>query len=180
MSARRSRAAPAIAVLALVALSATPGCAGLVRYSDDISRSGAGRSRLVTTPATIGGVTGFLVGVPMSVAALPVTWLVNRIEKERAPLRADPLSVYLFPSFLMWRAGAIAIGAPFDLLEFAAWRAWAGPIPPTEREQEEHELELDRDLLPAYPVRPIYPSPDREPAAATGSTSTEEPGLPGR
>ena len=144
----------------LVFAVASSGCAGVVQYTDELPDPQTGRSQLVTTPATLGGIVGFVVGVPASVVALPVTYTVHRVELARAPLRADLLSTLLFPSFVFWRAGTLILGAPFDAVEFLAWRAWTGPSGPADADREAIEREFDRDELPSYPVEPIYPASD--------------------
>ncbi len=133
------------------------GCAGVVQYTDELPDPQTGRSQFVTTPATLGGIVGFVVGVPASVAALPITFSVHRVEQARAPLRADLLSTLLFPSFAFWRAGTLILGAPFDALEFLTWRVWTDDMEPTDADREAFERELDRDDLPSYPVEAVYP-----------------------
>lgn len=146
---------------ALLLLSAVlGGCAGVVQYTDELPDPQTGRSQFVTTPATLGGIVGFVVGVPASVAALPITYSVHRVEQARAPLRADLLSTLLFPSFVLWRAGTLILGAPFDALEFLTWRVWTDGMEPTDADREAYERELDRDALPSYPVEPVYPPPE--------------------
>ena len=140
------------------------GCAGVVQYTDELPDPQTGRSQLVTTPATLGGIVGFVVGVPASVAALPITYSVHRVEQARAPLRADLLSTLLFPSFVFWRAGTLLLGAPFDALEFLSWRLWTDDLEPTDADREAFERELDRDELPSYPVEPVYPPPSGDDA----------------
>ena len=141
-------------------LATAPSCAGLVQYTDELRREKTGRSQFVLAPSAVGGITGFVLGVPVSIAASPVTYGVYRYEKSRAPLKADVASTMLFPSFVLWRAGILALGAPFDALEFALWRAWQEPVSLTPSELEEIERTYDRAVLSRYPVRPIYP--DRE------------------
>jgi hypothetical protein len=70
---------------------------------------------------------------------------------------ADLVSTILLPSFVMWRAGTL-LAVPFDVLEFAAVRAWRSEKTLTRPEQEEIELEIDRDTLPTYPVEWVYPA----------------------
>lgn len=138
------------------------GCAQLVQYTDELRDKRTGRSPVVRMPATVGGIVGFVVGTPVSVAALPATWLVYRYQKSETPLSADPMSTLLFPSFLFWRAGTLVLGAPFDALEWAAWRAWRDAPSLTAAEREEIELRHDEETLQSYPVEPIYPLPARE------------------
>lgn len=137
------------------------GCAQLVQYTDELRDKRTGRGPVVRTPATVGGIVGFVAGTPVSVAALPATWLVYRYQKSETPLSADPMSTLLFPSFLFWRAGTLVLGAPFDALEWVGWRAWRDAPSLTAAEREEIEIRHDEETLQSYPVEPIYPLPDR-------------------
>lgn len=145
------------AVLLLAICAATPGCAGLVQYTDELRDDSTGRTLFVRSPATIGGILGFATGVPVSVVALPVTYPVYAYQKEVTPIRADPVSTLLFPSFVLWRAGTL-IAAPFDLLEWAVWRVWQGTPTLTAEEQEQVERRHDQEVLQSYPVETIYPT----------------------
>src|SRR5690606_40387621 len=112
-----TRAPLRLALLMLALLAA--GCAGLVQYTDELRDESTGRSLFVRTPATAGGIVGFAAGLPVSLAALPVTYTVHVYQRERTPMRADPVSTMLFPSFVLWRAGVL-LAAPFDAVEWLA------------------------------------------------------------
>ena len=133
-----------------------PSCAELVEYTDELSNAGTGRTLVVTSPATIGGITGFVVGIPVDVLALPITYPFYAIQKSQDSLTADPLSTMLFPSFFLWRVGKL-LAVPFDLIEFSVYRAWRSPETLTREEREEIEFRIDEESLPSYPVQPIYP-----------------------
>ncbi|MEM7199277.1 MAG: hypothetical protein AAF628_03365 [Planctomycetota bacterium] len=145
-------------------------CSQLVQYTDELTNPKS-RSWLVTTPANAGGFVGFALGVPIDVAALPVTFTVYRIQRQQNKPTADPISTMLFPSFVLWRAMTL-VGLPFDMLEFAAYRAWAPRRSLTGEEQAEVEYEIDDETLPTYPVEWIYP---RRPADLTPSGSANLP-----
>lgn len=150
---RRRRARAALLALAFL----TPGCAGLVQYTDELRDERTGRTLFVRTPATVGGIVGFAVGLPVSVVALPITYPVYAYQKDVTPMRADPVSTLLFPSFVLWRAGTL-VGAPFDALEWAFWRVWQGTPTLTEEEREQVERRHDEEVLQSYPVETIYPT----------------------
>ncbi len=152
------------AALLLLWLSAGS-CASVVQYTDELRDERTGRSVVVRSTAAAGGAVGLVAGLPVSLAAVPVTYVVYLTEKARSPLRADPLSILLFPSFVLWRAGSL-LAAPFDLVEWALFRAGADDLTPTAEEQERIELEHDERVLQSYPVEPIYPTErDRRRAA---------------
>lgn len=132
-------------------------CSALVQYSDEISDARTGRSAFVTTPAELGGSAGFLIGIPADILALPVTYSVYLYQEANDPITNDPLSTLLFPSFVCWRAGKIVLGGPFDLVEWATWRAWSEGEDLSPEQREEIEYEHDQKELPSYPVEPIYP-----------------------
>ncbi len=146
----------AIVALAAAALSLA-GCTAVVRYTDELVSARAGRTFVTRTPATFGGVVGFLAGVPIDIAAVPATYLVYATQDE---VTRDPLSIFLFPSFVLWRVGTL-IGAPFDAVEWAAYRWWQAEDALTPEERERREIELDELEWPDYPVEPIYPLPQR-------------------
>jgi len=148
----------AVALVAAVLAAGLGSCGQFVEYTDDLRDPTTRRTLFVRSPATIGGVVGFAVGTPVSVAALPVTYVVYSYQKAESPDLADPLSTLLFPSFVLWRTVSL-IAAPFDALEFLAYRAWLPPRTPTREEVEQMELEFDERSLQSYPVRPIYPLP---------------------
>ena len=131
-------------------------CGQLVEYTDELVDQRTGRTLVVRTPATFGGVLGFLIGVPLDLIALPITYTVYTIQKDEPTVTADPLSTMLFPSFVLWRAGTL-VAVPFDMLEFSVYRAWLPPQTPTAEEQEAHEVEEDEAALPVYPVERIFP-----------------------
>lgn len=134
------------------------GCSQFVQYTDEISNSRTGRTAFVTTPTTLGGSVGFLVGLPADLALLPLTYPFYLYQKSRDPLvAADPISTLLFPSFVCWRAGKL-LGAPFDLVEFVAYRAWRDEQTMSRAEREAIEVGHDEQALPTYPVEPIYPT----------------------
>lgn len=132
-------------LLLLALLWAAPSCF-LVEYSDRLVDERT-RSNFVTQPASIGGILGFIVGVPIDVVGLPVSYTIYQINKSEEEETLDPLSTLLFPSFVLGRAGVLLFGAPLDLLEFVFYRAWRRPPA-----QELPELEIEdrrRDRL--YP-----------------------------
>jgi hypothetical protein len=111
-------------LLSSVALCSA-GCE-LIVYSDNLVNENR-HSGFVTKPASVVGLIGFVVGLPLDILALPITYTVYSSQKARYPDTADPLSTLLFPSFVLWRTGVILVGAPLDLIEFVAWRAWTSP-----------------------------------------------------
>ncbi len=148
---------PAVRILpCLLASLALAACSPLVQYTQEISDSRSGRSPLVTMPANLGGFAGFVAGIPVDAALLPITYTVYEYQSATSPDDADPVSTMLFPSFFLWQTGK-ALGVPFDLLEFTFYRAWRSPETLTSGEREEIELRHDQDFLPPYPVEVIYP-----------------------
>ena len=144
---RPATAAKGLLLLLLAGLSS--GCAELVRYSDDLVDPRTGRTLFTRTPAA------FLAGVPIDIVGLPVTYVVYSNQDE---VTREPLSIFLFPSFVLWRVGTL-LGAPFDLVEWACWRSWQ-PEPALTREERERReaaldgLEwLDPTVVPIYPVK---------------------------
>ena len=148
---RHALAAKALLLLLLTGLFT--GCTQLVRYSDDLVDPRTGRTLFTRTPAAFGGVLGFLVGVPIDIVALPVTYIVYSNQDE---VTREPLSIFLFPSFVLWRAGTL-VGAPFDLVEWACWRAWQPESALTREERERREALLDELEWLNPTVVPIYP-----------------------
>jgi hypothetical protein len=143
-------------VLGAAALPALTGCTPVVRYTDALVDDRYGRTWFTRLPATLGGTAGFIVGVPVDVVVLLPAFLVYR---SQPPETRDPLSVFLFPSFVLWKVGVL-LGAPFDAVEWAAWRAWRTPEPMTQQEREDIEREWDkRQYFSEYPVTPIHPVP---------------------
>ena len=123
------RAGRGLVTLAL--LSVVPaGCEAVV-YADDLV-SEESRSGFVTTPAAVASMIGFVVGIPVDLLAAPISYPVYLARKARYPDTADPVSILLFPSFVLSRAGAIVVGGPLDVLEFAFYRAWRSSTPAPE------------------------------------------------
>lgn len=141
------------AFLVLLLPAALAGCTQTIRYTDELVDPRTGRSLFVRAPAIFGGVVGFLAGVPVDVAALPVTYPVYKAQDEAT---VDPLSIFLFPSFVLSRAGVL-VGMPFDVLEYLAYRMWRPEDTLTAEERERLELQYDEDSLPNHPVEWIYP-----------------------
>ncbi len=134
----------------------TAACGQLIQYSDELVDARTGRTEVVIWPATVGGVVGFAVGIPVDVIALPVTYPVYLLQKSDSG-GGDVSSTLLFPSFVLWRAGAIVLGAPFDLLEFGVYRAWQPPAAPNREDQERFEMDLDERTLPVQSVETLHP-----------------------
>jgi hypothetical protein len=131
-------------------------CTPVVRYADALVDERGGRTLLTRVPAAFGGTIGFVVGVPIDVAAIVPAWLYYRSLPRES---RDPVSVFLFPSFVLWKVGVL-VGAPFDLVEWGLWRAWREPPPLTAQEREAIEREWDsRGNFGVYPVTPIHPAP---------------------
>ena len=140
----------AIAALAVV----LGGCAPVVRYTAELVDGRHGRTWFTRLPATVGGTAGFTAGIPVDILALPAAWLVYRSQPKET--RPDPLSAFLFPSFVLWKVGAL-VGAPFDLVEWSTYRAWRPAPPVTAEEREAIERAWDALQYPEYPVTPLYP-----------------------
>jgi hypothetical protein len=140
-------------ILRCAALAVLASCTQLVRYTDDLVDERTGRSFVTRMPANFGAIVGFVAGVPVDILALPVTAVVYASQDE---LTRDPLSIFLFPSFVLWRVGAL-LGAPFDLVEWLTWRAWQPPDALTPEERERREAEIDENEWRDYPVQRIYP-----------------------
>lgn len=158
------RHVPLRGLAALLAVAATGvGCTPVVVYTNELVDGRHGRTWFTRLPTTVGGALGFTLGVPMDVVALPATLLVYRsMPKERR----DPLSVFLFPSFFLWKVGAL-LGAPFDAVEWGFYRAWCADRQVSADERQEIEQQWDRREFAEYPVTPIYPRVDETPAAPT-------------
>lgn len=142
-------------VAALCAALLLASCSQFIQYTDEIREGAGGRTSLVTVPTLLGGSAGFIVGIPADIVALPVTYPIWSYQR-RQNARADRTSTLLFPSFAFWRIGML-LGAPFDALEFAAYRAWRAERTMTRQEREAIESEHDREAYPTYPVKPLYP-----------------------
>lgn len=129
---------------ALACLLGLGSCSTLIEYSDALVDNSTGRSNFVTKPASFVGVLGFVAGIPFDVVGLPVSYVVYQSQKSGEEEGVDPLSTLLFPSFVLWRAGVLIIGAPLDLLEYAFYRAWTrDPSDADEGKRRDLERELD-------------------------------------
>jgi hypothetical protein len=128
-------------------------CTSVVRYTSELVSNEQGRTYFTRVPSAIGGTLGFAIGVPVDLAALPATWVIYRSQPRET---RDPLSVFLFPSFVLWKAGTL-LGAPFDLVEWLAWRSWQAPVPLSAEQREAIERQWDAREFSEYPVSPIYP-----------------------
>ena len=135
--------------------AALASCSPIVRYTDELVDARYGRTLFTRLPATLGATTGFALGVPLDILGVPISWIVYRSQPRET---RDPLSVFLFPSFVLWKAGAL-LGAPFDLVEFGVWRWWHEERPRTQEEWEAIEREWDAREYTEYPVTPIHPPP---------------------
>ena len=133
--------------------SALGGCAEVIGYTDKLVDARTGRTPITRVPATVGGLVGFIGAVPLDIAALPVTWTVYATQDE---ITRDPLSIFLFPSILLWKLGTL-IAAPIDLVEWGCWRVWQPDSALTPEERERLEAELDHAGSSDYPVEAIYP-----------------------
>jgi hypothetical protein len=151
-----------LAALLLAFAGGLAGCAQVVRYTDELVDARHGRTWFTRLPATVGGTVGFIAGVPVDVVALPLTWVVYRTQPRET---RDPLSVFLFPSFVLWKAGAL-LGAPFDLVEWGVWRSWQAQPALSQEEREAIERAWDAQQYSEYPVTPIYPLPPVDSASA--------------
>jgi hypothetical protein len=130
-------------------------CSYVVRYTDELVDARYGRTWFTRLPSTVGGTMGFVAGVPVDVVALPFSWVYYRTQPKET---RDPLSAFLFPSFVLWKACAL-LGMPFDVIEWAAWRSWEPPRPITLEERDAIERSWDEAGWSEYPVTPIYPPP---------------------
>ncbi len=152
------------AALLLLPLLGAGACTQVVRYTDELVDARFGRTWFTRLPATVGGTTGFAVGLPIDVVVLPLSWVIYRSQAKET---RDPVSMFLFPSFVLWKAGAL-LGSPFDLAEWGVWRSWQPVVPITQEEREAIERAWDAREYSEYPVAPIYPTspPDaRSPGA---------------
>jgi hypothetical protein len=125
-----------------VLLGALPSCA-IVEYTD-LLVDDRSRTPFVTQPASVGGIVGFTLGIPLDLVALPVTYVVYATQKDQEEEGVDPLSTLFFPSFVLWRAGVVTIGAPLDLLEFIFYRTWRDPPARTRPEYDRDEVRKAR------------------------------------
>ncbi len=154
MSRGRRRSAGWLAPLVLLAGA---GCTQLVTYTDELTDPAKGRTPFTQVPATFGGVVGFAVGIPLDVMALPATWVVYRTQDKET---RDPLSIFLFPSFVLWRAGVL-LAAPIDAVEYVVWRSWHPRAALSGEELERRERLLDEQEMKGMPVTPLYGDPPR-------------------
>ena len=144
---------PLSVVLPLLCLFGLVSCTPIVRYTGELVDDRHGRTWFTRLPSTVGGTLGFAAGVPIDVVSLPVTFVVYRSQPKET---RDPLSVFLFPSFVLWKVGTL-FGAPFDMMEWMAYRSWKKPTPITPEERDAIEREWDDREFNQYPVKPIYP-----------------------
>ena len=95
-------------------------------------------------------------GVPV---ALPATYAVY---SSQSSATRDPLSIFLFPSFVLWRVGTL-IAAPIDAVEWGVWRWWQPDetLTPEDRERIERELDELQMQWTDYPVEWVYPRAPR-------------------
>ena len=128
-------------------------CSSVVTYTEELVSDQHGRTYFTRAPSALGGGFGFTLGVPVDLVALPVSFVVYRSQPRAT---RDPLSVFLFPSFVLWKAGPL-VGAPFDVVEWALWRSWQPEVPVTAEEREAIERQWDAREFSEYPVTPIYP-----------------------
>lgn len=132
-------------------LAAFAACTPVVRYTNELVDPS--RTWFTRLPSTVGGTTGFALGLPVDVVALPATFALYRSQPKET---RDPLSVFLFPSFVLWKVGTL-VGAPFDVVEWLAWRSWRGQPAISAEEREAIERKWDAQEFDRYPVTPIYP-----------------------
>lgn len=140
--------------LGLLGLS---GCAGVVRYTDALVEPRFGRSWFTRLPAAVGGTLGFSLGVPFDILAVPVSAMVYY---NQAPATREPVSVFLFPSWVLWKAGLL-LGAPFDGLEWLLYRAYRPELELGREEREALERAYDEAGWSQYPVQAVYPAGER-------------------
>ena len=143
----------ASALLCWMILLGLGSCAPIVRYTSELVDDRQGRTWFTRLPSAVGGTLGFAAGVPIDIVALPVTFVVYRTQPKET---RDPLSVFLFPSFVLWKVGAL-IGAPFDGVEWATYRSWRSPDQLTQGDRDAIERKWDALEFSEYPVTPIYP-----------------------
>ncbi len=142
-------------VVGVAALLGAASCSPVVTYTNELVDARFGRTWFTRLPATVGATTGFAVGIPLDVVALPLSYLVYNAQSRET---RDALSIFLFPSFVLWKAGAL-LGTPFDVVELAAWRSWQPDRPRTQEEWDAIERSWDAREYTEYPVDPLYPRP---------------------
>lgn len=149
----RAGCRPAALLTVLALLSA---CTQVVRYTEAVVDERSGRTLFTRLPATVGATFGFAIGIPVDVIAFLPAWLIYRTQPKET---RDPVSWFLFPSFVLWKVGAL-VGTPFDGAEWLAWRSWHRPPPVTPQEREAIERAWDDRLhYDEYPVTPVHPLP---------------------
>jgi len=139
-------------------LVASGGCRQVIQYTDELADPRTGRSLAVRVPANLGGALGFVAGLPLDLVALPATGAFYLAEDARTDGQADLITILLFPSVVLWKAGVL-LATPFDAIEYVAWRAWQPPPVLDANERERVEERWDRQALPVYPVVPVFPAP---------------------
>lgn len=144
--------------LTLFCMMALPACSAFVQYADSLRQSKR-RTPVVRYTAQLGAAIGAVVGLPISVVGLPVSYPVYLVQESQSPETTDPSSTMLFPLVVLAQAGSM-LGAPFDLIEYSVYRAWQPEEVLSGSEQEELEQRIDDNTLPRYPVTPIYPKQD--------------------
>lgn len=137
----------------LAGCAALCGCAGVVRYTDALVEPRYGRTWCTRVPAAVGGTLGFTLGLPLDLLGVPVSAVVYA---NQPPATREPLSVFLLPSWVLWKVGLL-LGAPFDALEWAVYRAYRRDPGLGSVEREAIERAYDEAGWRQYPVTPIHP-----------------------
>lgn len=145
--------ATAVLLAGGLAVASLGSCSHVVRYTNDLTAADGGRTWFTRYPAAAFGTVGFVVGIPVDILVSPVSWVVYRSQPRET---RDVLSVFLFPSFALWKACAL-LAAPFDLVEWGTWRWWHDPPPLSPEQREAIERAWDLREYSEYPVTPIYP-----------------------
>ena len=96
---RRLRAAALLA-----SLLGGGACTSVVRYTNELVSDEHGRTYFTRGPEASGATLGFTAGIPIDVAVLPATFVFYRTQPKET---RDPLSMFLFPSFVLWKAGSL-------------------------------------------------------------------------
>jgi hypothetical protein len=137
----------------LVGAAVLSSCAGVVRYTDALVEPSHGRTWFTRVPAAVGGTLGFTLGVPLDLLGVPLSAVVyaNQPTSTR-----DPLSVFLFPSWALWKVGLL-LGTPFDGLEWLCYRAYRGEPALGSEEREAIERAYDEAGWARYPVQALHP-----------------------
>jgi hypothetical protein len=92
-----------------------------------------GRPVAVRNAASVGAWLGGSIGAVLSIATLPVTWLITTIDEE--PFGQDRSEFLWAPVSIGAGAGQFLVGAPIDSLDFVLRRAWTADGPIDIREQ---------------------------------------------